>query len=105
MTRRLFSSTGLAILLASAEPTLAAPKAAQAPIPPVLTAMQEELDRSMAAMSKSEPPAYFISYTVADRQYAEVSGSNGAVMSSTDTNGALAGSADASGYLPTGRHA
>ena len=47
--------------------------------------MQEELDRSMGAMSKAEPPTYFISYTVADRQYAEVSGSNGALLSSSDT--------------------
>jgi TldD protein len=52
--------------------------------PPVLTAMQEELDRSFAGMSKAEPPAYFISYTVADRRVSEVSGSNGALLSSTD---------------------
>jgi predicted Zn-dependent protease len=85
MTRRIFSTTGLALLLASAA-AIGAPKAAQAPMPPVLTAMQEELDRSMAAMSKAEPPAYYISYTIADRQYAEVSGSNGALLTSTDTN-------------------
>jgi TldD protein len=54
--------------------------------PPVLTAMQEELDRSMTGISKSEPPDYFISYTVADRQYSEVSGSNGALLSSTDNS-------------------
>jgi TldD protein len=52
--------------------------------PPVLTAMQEELNRSMAGISKSEPPDYFISYTVADRQYTEVSGSNGALLSSSE---------------------
>ncbi len=84
MRRRILSSTSLAILFASAA-ALGAPKAAQAPVPPVLTAMQEELDRSMGAMSKAEPPTYFISYTVADRQYAEVSGSNGALLSSSDT--------------------
>ncbi len=84
MRRRILSSTSLAILFASAA-ALGAPKAAQAPVPPVLTAMQEELDRSMDAMSKAEPAAYFISYTVADRQYAEVSGSNGALLSSSDT--------------------
>src|SRR5271155_1777185 len=53
--------------------------------PPVLTAMQEELDRSMAGISKAEPADYFISYTVADRQYSEVSGSNGALLSSGDS--------------------
>jgi TldD protein len=49
----------------------------------VLTAMQTELDRSFDALSKTDPPAYFISYTVTDRQYTEVSGSNGALLSST----------------------
>jgi TldD protein len=55
--------------------------------PPVLTAMQDELDRSMAAFSKAEPPAYFLSYTVSDRQYAEVSGSNGALLGSSEDHG------------------
>src|ERR1700733_3098777 len=53
--------------------------------PPVLAAMQEDLYRFMAGISKSEPPDYFISYTVADRQYSEVSGSNGALLSSGDS--------------------
>jgi TldD protein len=57
------------------------------PTPPVLTAMQNELDRSMATEGKADPPAYFMSYTVADRQFTEVSGSNGALLSSTDTRG------------------
>jgi TldD protein len=59
-------------------------KPASTSAPPVLTAMQEELNRSMAGISKSEPPDYFISYTVADRQYTEVSGSNGALLSSSE---------------------
>ena len=46
--------------------------------------MQEELDRSFATLSKADPPVYFISYTVADRQDSEVSGSNGALLSSTE---------------------
>ncbi|MGH7837890.1 MAG: peptidase U62, partial [Candidatus Binataceae bacterium] len=49
--------------------------------------MQDEMTRSMTALSPSDPPAYFISYTVADRQYTEVSGSNGALLSSTETRG------------------
>src|SRR5580658_83350 len=77
--------TGITIL-AAAFATLAAAKPTQAPTPSVLTAMQDELDRSMAAMSKGDPPAYFISYTVADRDYVEVSGSNGALLTSTDTS-------------------
>jgi TldD protein len=76
--------TGITIL-AAAFATLAAARPAQAPTPAVLTAMQDELDRSMAAMSKGDPPDYFISYTVADRQYSEVSGSNGALLTSGET--------------------
>jgi TldD protein len=55
--------------------------------PPVLTAMQQELDRSFATLSKADPPAYFISYTLSDRRYADVSGSNGALLSSTEDRG------------------
>ena len=65
---------------------LAVAGAAQAPTPAVLVAMKEELDRSMAAMSKGDPGAYFISSTVADREYSEVSGSNGALLTSTETH-------------------
>lgn len=64
---------------------LAAAGAAQAPTPAVLVAMKEELDRSMAAMANGDPATYFISSTVADRQYSEVSGSNGALLTSTET--------------------
>jgi len=53
-------------------------------MPPVLAAMQAELDRSIATLSKADPPAYYISYIVSDRHFAEVSGSNGALLSSTE---------------------
>jgi TldD protein len=72
------------VMLAAACAALAGDRPAPGQTPAVLVAMQEELDRSMAGLSKADPPAYFISYTVADRQYAEVSGSNGALLSSTD---------------------
>jgi TldD protein len=78
--------TGMAIL-GTACACLAAGRPAEAPAPAVLTAMQQELGRSMAALSKGDPTAYFLSYTVADRQYAQVSGSNGALLSSTDDRG------------------
>ena len=55
--------------------------------PAVLTAMQQELDRSFTTLSKADPPAYFISYTISDRQYSDVSGSNGALLSSTEDRG------------------
>ena len=80
--RVLFRS--IAIFLATGG-FLAVAGAAQAPTPAVLVAMKDELDRSMAAMSKGDPAAYFISSTVADRQYSEVSGSNGALLTSTQT--------------------
>jgi TldD protein len=76
--------TGGTILLAACA-SLASAGTAQAPAPAVLTAMQDELDRSMAAMSKADPSSYFISYTVADRDYVEVSGSNDALLTSSDT--------------------
>ena len=56
-------------------------------LPPVLGAMQGELDRSFASLSKADPPAYFIGYTVSDRTYAQVSGSNGALLSSSEDRG------------------
>ncbi len=55
--------------------------------PPVLKAMQEELTRSIDALSKADPAAYFISYTVADQEVTEVSGSNGAVLNSQNVQG------------------
>ncbi len=75
-----------AILLAACA-CLAAGRPKPAPAPSILTAMQMELDRSMQALSQGDPPAYFISYTVSDRQYVEVSGSNGALLTSTEDRG------------------
>ncbi|MGA8449575.1 MAG: hypothetical protein WB707_05035, partial [Candidatus Acidiferrales bacterium] len=49
--------TGVTILLAACA-SLAAADTAQAPTPAVLTAMQDELDRSMGAMSKADPSSY-----------------------------------------------
>ncbi len=81
-------SIGLA-LLAGGWACLAAGNTPQAqpPTPAVLTALQTELTRSMAALSIADPGAYFISYTVSDRQYVTVSGSNGALLSSSEDRG------------------
>jgi len=77
-----------AALLATAWACLAANRPPQAQTrPTVLSAMQDELDRSLAALSKADPADYFISYTVTDRQYSEVTGSNGALLSSTEDRG------------------
>jgi hypothetical protein len=78
-------SSSFAILaLVFAAGLASAGRADQTPTPAVMTALQDELDRSMTALSSSDPPVYFISYTVADRQFSEVSGSNGAVLTSTE---------------------
>jgi TldD protein len=60
----------------------AAPPDTQAKRSPVLAAMQTELERSVKALGALDPPAYYIGYTITDTQRAEVSGSNGALLSS-----------------------
>lgn len=54
---------------------------------PLLAAMQAEVERSMNAFGKLDPPAYFIGYTVTDTQRADVSGSNGALLTSLEQHG------------------
>lgn len=51
---------------------------------PVIAAMQTELDRSFKTLSAQEIRAYFIGYTLTDTQRADVSGSNGALLSSSE---------------------
>lgn len=81
--RKTSLAAGLVMLTATCA-ALAGDRSAPAQTPAVLVAMQEQLDRSMAGISKADPPVYFISYTVADREFSTVSGSNGALLSSTD---------------------
>src|ERR1700730_1743740 len=56
--------------------------AGQAAPSPLLGALQEELGREMAVIGKADPPAYFLSDTVSDNDRSEVTGSNGALLSS-----------------------
>jgi TldD protein len=51
---------------------------------PLIGAMQTELDRSFRTLGTQDIPAYFIAYTLTDTQRAEVSGSNGALLSSSE---------------------
>ena len=60
-------------------------QSSSAPLSPVLQAMQEELERSVDAYGKADPPGYFISYTTTDLHASEVSGSNGALLTSEET--------------------
>ena len=55
----------------------------QATPSPILAAMGAELDRSMPILGKADPPAYFISYTVTEARHATVTGSNGALLDSS----------------------
>jgi len=54
---------------------------------PILAAMQEELDRSVPILNQAEPANYFLAYTVSDREFVTVSGSNGALLSSDENRG------------------
>jgi TldD protein len=86
--RMISLSLGLSLvgLLAplTARVALAGPPDAQAKRSPLLAAMQTELDRSVKTLGAQTPPAYYIGYTITDTQRAEVSGSNGALLSSSE---------------------
>ena len=68
------------------------PPAAQAGAPaqatpsPLLAVVQQEMAREMAVLGKTDPPAYFMSYTITDSNRAEVMGSNGALLSSQENH-------------------
>jgi TldD protein len=68
----------------TARVALAGPPDAQAKRSPLLAVMQTELDRSVKTLGAQNPPAYYIGYTITDTQRAEVSGSNGALLSSSE---------------------
>jgi predicted Zn-dependent protease len=51
---------------------------------PLIDILQAELDRSVKALGTLDPPAYYVDYTITDAQRAEVSGSNGALLSSSE---------------------
>jgi predicted Zn-dependent protease len=84
--KRILAIAGV-LLIACACPAANGPAATSDPGQAILTAMQDELSRSTTALSQGDPPTYFISYTLADRQYSSVSGSNGALLSSSDDRG------------------
>lgn len=49
--------------------------------PPLLSIMQQELDRAMATLSKADPAAYFVSYSVTEVFGSVIIANNGAIMS------------------------
>jgi TldD protein len=64
--------------------TPAEPPDVQAKRSPLLAALQAELERSMKTLSTQDPAAYFMGYTVTETQRVDVSGSNGALLNSSD---------------------
>jgi TldD protein len=91
MRNRVFSMCATLSLLAVMAPVTV--RVAQAAPPPdtpeakrspLLAMMQAELDRSVKTLGSLDPPAYYIGYTITDTQRAEVSGSNGALLSSSE---------------------
>ena len=68
----------------SAAALRAAPPDSPAKRSPVLAALQTELERSFKALKAQDTPAYFLGYTVTDTQRVDVSGSNGALLTSND---------------------
>jgi TldD protein len=74
----------LGVLCFAGPAVLAGPPDAPAKRSPVLAALQAELDRSIKALKAQDPPAYFVGYTVTDTQRSDVSGSNGALLTSTE---------------------
>jgi predicted Zn-dependent protease len=73
---------GLAVVVAPGAE--AYPPDAQAQRSPLLGALRAELDRSMKIYGAQDPPAYYIGYTVTDTQRVDVSGSNGALLNSSE---------------------
>jgi len=56
----------------------------QPPADPVVTAMRQELDRSMQNLKRTPVPPYFLSYELTDNRAINVSASFGTLISTTD---------------------
>jgi TldD protein len=73
-----------AVAPATVQLAQAAPPDTQVKRSPLLAALQAELERSLKTLGTLDPPAYYLSYTITDTQRVNVSGSNGALLSSDD---------------------
>ena len=71
----------LSVGFISIEPAHSHARSANAnPEPPLLSIMQQELDRAMAALGKADPAAYFVSYSVTEVVGSAIIANNGAIM-------------------------
>jgi TldD protein len=73
-----------AVAPATVQLAQAAPPDTQVKRSPLLAALQAELERSLKTLGTLDPPAYYLSYTITDTQRVNVSGSNGALLSTDD---------------------
>jgi hypothetical protein len=73
-----------AVAPATVQLAQAAPPDTQVKRSPLLAALQAELERSLKTLGTLDPPAYYLRYTITDTQRVNVSGSNGALLSSDD---------------------
>jgi TldD protein len=80
----------VAVLTASTHALPRKPARGQAAAPPqtspspLLATMRAELDRNMPVLGHASPPAYFINYTLTQSRRAQVMGSNGALLDSSE---------------------
>lgn len=79
-----FGIVGSLTSFATPRTQAAPPPDAQVKKSPLLAALQAELERSMKTLRAQDPPAYYLGYTITDTQRADVSGSNGALLSSNE---------------------
>lgn len=80
-----FSTHALAARNPGSRPAPTPPQqAGQATPAPALLTLGQELDRELPILSKASPPAYYIGYTLVSTERAEVTGSNGALLSSQE---------------------
>src|SRR5271170_7031241 len=82
LSRTLVFLAGVLMMTTHAAANAAPPEAAKRS--PLLAAMQAELDRSIKTFGMQTPPAYFMGCTTTDSQRVNVSGSNGALLSSSE---------------------
>ncbi len=75
-------SASLAIVLMPRHSSAAGDAAAKPS--PLFDAMKTELDRSMKTLGAQDPAAYFIGYIMTDTDRVNVSGSNGALLTSDE---------------------
>src|ERR1700674_3137926 len=80
-----FSMNALAAGKPGRHPAPPPPQAGQVAPVAALVTMGQELGRELPILSKATPAAYFIGYTLVTTQRAEVTGSNGALLSSQES--------------------